>query len=90
MIIRMLKILERESDNESRIYLYREKEKWVGYGRSALYLCHLIKDLPVASYVVEGIFWLLKAEMDVKLLPQEYVLCRSSEECVLDVSQVRN
>lgn len=88
MISLMLKILERESDNEGRIFLYLEEGKWVGYDRSALYLCRLVKDLPIVSHVVEGIFWLLKTELDVKLLPQEYVLCRSSKECILDVSQI--
>ena len=62
MISLMLKILERESDNEGRIFLYLEEGKWVGYDRSALYLCRLVKDLPIVSHVVEGIFWLLKGQ----------------------------
>lgn len=84
MINRMLTILEREMDNSGRIYLYREEDKWVVYDRSALYLSQMIQGLLIFKHVVEGVFWLPKAEVDMQAVPEERVLSRTARECILE------
>lgn len=79
----MAKILEREGTNSGLIYIYRENGKWVVYDRSALYLSKMIKNLLIACHVVDGAFWMPKAEVDMKVVPREHILSTSSTECVL-------
>lgn len=80
----MLTILEREMDNSGKIYLYREQDKWVVYDRSAFYLSRMIQGLLIFKHVVEGVFWLPKAEVDILTLPEARVLSRTARECILE------
>lgn len=79
----MAKILEREGNNSGLIYIYHENGKWVVYDRSALYLNKMFKNLLIACHVVEGAFWMPRAEVDMTMVPQDHILSTSKTECVM-------
>lgn len=79
----MAKILEREGSNSGLIYIYYENGKWVVYDRSALYLSKMIKNLLIACHVVDGAFWMPRAEVNMSDLPKEHILSSSKTEYVL-------
>lgn len=81
----MAKILEREGSNSGLIYIYNEDGRWMVYDRSALQLNKLLKNLMIACHVVNGAFWLPKAEVDMNKIPAEYILSSSETECVVRI-----
>lgn len=77
-------ILERELGNSDLIYIYREQDnKWYAYEQSAFCLSQMIPGLSIKRYVMEGILWLAKVEVDIDQLPRENIISYSKTEYVL-------
>ncbi len=85
----IIKILESESNaiKLDLIHIYREKDKWYAYERSAFLLSELLKEYIVLDeYVVDQAIWLARAEINIEQIPQEYIIYQDSDEYILNYS----
>lgn len=83
----MAKILERESSNSEFVYIYKEYGKWVVYDRSALRLNKQLKNLMIVCHVINGAFWLPKAEVDMNRISEDCIFYRTDMECILKLNK---
>lgn len=82
----VIKILESESKASKLgvIHIYREKDKWYAYERSAFLLSELLQEqIVLDQYVVDKVIWLARAEIKIEQIPQEYIIYHDPDEYIL-------
>lgn len=79
----MMKIMERELDNTGLIYIYRESGRWYAYEQSAFFVCQMLRgQVDLGKVIMNNTLWLTRAEVEIELVPHEYLVSYCADEYV--------